>query len=150
MRRPVEIIEKYKTRINLSEVELDFVKEWDYEYNKGYSPEDFKPQSNKKVWWRCRRGHSWEARIQRRFFGDGCPYCSGKKVSDDNCLSNANPKLAKEWNFAKNDVLTPDSVTSGSSKKVWWICGCGHEWRARIDHRNNGSGCPACRRGKLT
>lgn len=36
-------------------------------------------------------------------------------------------------------------MTSGSSKKVWWICPkCGNEWQAVISSRTNGCGCPKC------
>ena len=34
--------------------------------------------------------------------------------------------------------------SSGSGKKVWWLCKDGHEWQAIINHRNRGSGCPIC------
>lgn len=61
-----------------------------------------------------------------------------------NDLSTTNPGLAKEWNYIKNGNLTPKDITSGSSKKVWWICSEGHEWQATICSRNNGNGCPYC------
>ncbi|MDR1674203.1 MAG: zinc-ribbon domain-containing protein, partial [Oscillospiraceae bacterium] len=32
--------------------------------------------------------------------------------------------------------LTPDYVTAGSGRKVWWICANGHEWQTRIANRN--------------
>ncbi|NMM53420.1 zinc-ribbon domain-containing protein [Paenibacillus aquistagni] len=148
MRRPAHIINKYKSCDSLADVDLDFVREWHTEFNSILKPCDFKPQSNKKVWWKCRNGHSWQARIQRRLFGDGCPYCSGKKVSIDNCLVTVNCKLSNQWNSVRNKGISPFDVTAGSTKKVWWICEKGHEWEARIDHRSNGSGCPMCRKGK--
>lgn len=50
-------------------------------------------------------------------------------------LSIVNPILAKEWNYDRNAPLTPDEVTSGSNKKVWWICStCKHE--SRIETKN--------------
>ena len=33
---------------------------------------------NKKVWWKCKRGHSWKTSIINRRFGRNCPYCEGK------------------------------------------------------------------------
>jgi hypothetical protein len=41
-------------------------------------------------------------------------------------------------------VLLPKDVTPRSSKKVWWICGKGHEWEAIIYNRVKGRGCPYC------
>ena len=40
--------------------------------------------------------------------------------------------------------MSPEFITPHSVKKVWWKCGNGHEWLARVDHRTNGSGCPYC------
>ena len=54
------------------------------------------------------------------------------------------PFLA-EWDFEKNGELKPEKVTAGSDRRVWWKCSkCGHGWQARMRHRKNGSGCPAC------
>lgn len=36
------------------------------------------PNSHKKVWWQCRRGHEWEAVVASRNRGIGCPYCHSK------------------------------------------------------------------------
>lgn len=44
----------------------------------------------------------------------------------------------------------PRDVTSKSSKKVWWRCEKGHEWKTAVNHRANGSGCPICSTGKQT
>ena len=61
----------------------------------------------------------------------------------DNRLSIVRPDLVKEWSD-KNFPLTPEDVTFGSHKKVWWKCHMGHEWRASITSRNRGNGCPYC------
>ena len=68
--------------------------------------------------------------FNNRSNGQGCPYCAGKKVNDENCLQTVNPTLAKEWHPTKNDSLTPIDITAGSNKKVWWQCSRGHEWEA--------------------
>ena len=123
--------------------------EWNNEKNGSLKPEHFSPNSHKKVWWKCRKGHEWQATIANRNRGRGCPYCSGKKVlKGDNDLQTVNPTLAKEWNYERNTELTPADVTSHSNKKVWWKCSKGHEWQATINNRNNGNGCPVCAREK--
>ena len=59
-------------------------------------------------------------------------------------LAAVRPELTSEWS-ERNLPLTPDSVTHGSNKIVWWNGKCGHEWRASIKNRViNGSGCPYC------
>ena len=94
-------------------------------------------------------GHEWQASIANRNKGRGCPYCSGKKVLPGyNDLQTVNPALANEWNYEKNTGVRPIDVTPNSNKKAWWICSNGHEWEAKINNRNNGNGCPICRRLK--
>ena len=124
-------------------------KEWNYEKNNGLRPEDVTVGSDKKVWWKCEKGHEWEAAIASRNAGCGCPICANKKALQGyNDLATVNPKLAAEWNHEKNGELKPEQFTANSGKKVWWKCEKGHEWEAKIDNRNNGSGCPICAREK--
>ncbi len=134
---------------DLQTVNPMLAKEWDYEKNGDLKPEYFTSNSNKKVWWKCNKGHEWQATIYDRNNGCGCPYCSGRyAIKGENDLQTKNPTLAKEWNYEKNGDLKPEHFTANSGKKVWWKCNKGHEWQARIDHRNNGSGCPYCAREK--
>lgn len=124
--------------------------QWHHKKNGNLTPEMVTAGSSKKVWWRCEKGHEWEAVIASRNKGNGCPYCSGKLVSKDNCLAVLNPELAEQWHPFRNGKLTPNDVIPGSSKKVWWLCKKGHEWQAVLYSRNNGTGCPYCykKRGK--
>jgi hypothetical protein len=119
-------------------------KEWHPTKNGSLTPKDIKVCSHKKVWWRCKKGHEWEANLRNRSNSNGCPYCAGQAVCEDNCLHTVNPSLAKEWHPTKNGSLTPKNVMPGSGKKAWWICKKGHEWEATINHRSNGNGCPHC------
>lgn len=45
-----------------------------------------------------------------------------------NILSEVHPELVAEWSD-KNLPLTPDRITYGSNKVVWWKGACGHEWQ---------------------
>ena len=118
--------------------------------NGDLTPNDVSAGSQKKVWWQCSKGHEWLAAVCYRNNGGGCPICSGKKVlAGYNDLATLNPELVKEWHPIKNGTLTPSDVTSGSSKKVWWLCEKGHEWDAIICNRSKKkSGCPFCNRRK--
>ena len=61
-----------------------------------------------------------------------------------NALVRANyPELVSEWS-EKNLPLTPDDITFGSNKKVWWKGTCGHEWQTSVKARSNGEKCPIC------
>ena len=122
-----------------------FVKEWHPTKNGDLKSYDVKSKSNKKAWWRCEKGHEWEAIIANRTDKRrGCPYCSGRRaIKGETDLPTVNPKLAKEWHPTKNGNLKPYEVTAQSHKKVWWCCEKGHEWHAYIYSRIK-KGCPYC------
>lgn len=124
--------------------------EWDFENNVNLSPYEVSAGSNIKVWWKCKNGHNWQAKINDRTKKkNGCPYCSNKKILKGyNDLETLLPDLAKEWNYEKNQGNLPSDFSIHSGKKVWWKCKNGHEWQAVIDNRTKGSGCPYCRRKK--
>ena len=126
--------------------------EWDYEKNT-VDPATIPPHQNKpKYWWKCDKGHSYDASVNNKINQNGgnCPYCSGQKVSDVNRLSIINPDLAKQWHPTKNNI-TPSNVSFGCNIEVWWLCPiCLHEWKAKINNRHNGRGCPNCSKGQHT
>ena len=51
-----------------------------------------------------------------------------------NSLAEVHPELVSEWS-EKNLPLTPDDITFGSNKKVWWRGACGHEWQTRKSYK---------------
>ena len=53
-------------------------------------------------------------------------------------------KLINQWNYKKNNNSILETVTTGSGKKVWWVCDKGHEWEASILNRSQGRNCPYC------
>ncbi len=66
------------------------------------------------------------------------------QVSHTYSLADNYPDLLIEWNYSKNNCISPQSVTAGSGRIVWWKCKLGHEWRASITNRVKGTGCPYC------
>ena len=123
------------------------LKEWNWERNGDTNPEDFTPRSKFKVWWKCEKGHSWQATIgnRTRRTANTCPVCHNRRLGEDNSLAKIRPDLAKDWHPSRNLPITPNDVVAGGSRKVWWICGHGHEWQATIGSRViNGSGCSKC------
>ena len=61
----------------------------------------------------------------------------------NNSLAEVHPELITEWS-EKNLPLTPDDITFGSNKKVWWKGTCGHKWQTSVKARSNGEKCPIC------
>lgn len=126
----------------------DIAAQWHPTRNEGLTPGQVTPQANRKVWWRCDLGHAYRAAVSARTVGgSGCPYCSGRKVLPGfNDLSTKEPEVAKQWHPTLNGTLTPEMVTAGSHRKVWWECDLGHVWKAAIYSRTGPKkcGCPVC------
>lgn len=61
----------------------------------------------------------------------------------ENSLKKVHPELAAEWS-EKNLPLTPETVSCGSNKVVWWHGKCGHEWETSVKARTKGENCPIC------
>lgn len=122
--------------------------EWHSLRNGDLLPAHVGPGSSRIVWWKHQEGHEWRAAIYSRVAGNSCPVCSGRvTISGVNDLQTRFPELARTWHPSKNLPLSPDSVSAGSSSKVWWICDndSSHEWQASISNRaKNSSGCPSC------
>ena len=131
---------------NLSTCYPDLAAEWHPTKNSDLFPQDVTIKSGKKVWWVCKHGHEWQATVYNRTgVKSGCPFCSGRRaIPGVNDLSTVNPELAAQWHPTKNGDLTPQDVTPGARKKVWWLGGCGHEWQTCVNSRNHGHGCPIC------
>ena len=125
-------------------------KQWDHDRNRPLTPDQVRPGSSKRVWWRCPKGpdHVWSTSIANRTgLGTGCPACAGRQASVTNSLATRRPDLASQWHPTLNGKLTPADVPAGSNKKAWWKCpeGTDHEWTTKVETRAiAGNGCPFC------
>ena len=129
--------------------------EWDYEKNKDVTPCDVSRGTEKKFWWKCSKcGQSWEISVYNRtHLKTNCPYCAGQKVAAGvNDLKSQRPDLVEEWDYEKNEGLSPETISVNSSKKVHWICKKGHTWITSVSARTAGKGtrCPKCQTGLHT
>ena len=106
----------------------------------GWDPSQFSAGMARKQWWRCANNHRWQARIQHRATGAGCPFCSGQKAFvGETDLATTHPQIAStafEWN--------PTEFVAGSAKKQNWVCSEGHVYEARILARVAGLTCTVC------
>lgn len=59
---------------DLQTINPTLFKEWNFSRNK-LRPDQVTAGSSIKVWWICKNGHEWEAVINNRSRGRGCPYC---------------------------------------------------------------------------
>lgn len=68
----------------------------------------------------------------------------------DYCHENGLEHLLDQWDSKRNSKLTPQSISYGSKKKVWWQCDHGHFWEAVVHTRSgNHSECPYCTRKRV-
>jgi Probable Zinc-ribbon domain len=113
--------------------------------NNGKSAADVRAHSNKVFHWRCPLGHAWKSSVNHMVRpGAGCPFCKGKRVAATNSLAKTYPSIAKLW--SPRNQITPDEVTAGSAKRVWWKCSRGHEYQMAVKRKTGPTprGCPRC------
>lgn len=126
--------------------------EFDSKLNNGIKYDELTIGSRQKIWWRCKKGsdHIWRTSVNQRTSGKklrGCPICAGKKVVKSTSLLTTHPKIAKEWDYERNNSLAPEKITGGSNKKVWWRClkDPEHTWQASPKQRTRqNNSCPIC------
>lgn len=125
---------------------------WHPTKNGELTPWHVTSKSGKQVWWLCEKGHEWKMSICDGAKGNRCPYCSHHRVTEENSLALRNPRLAREWNAARNPPeLNPETVSYSSGKKVWWICEKQHEWQEKVGNRTHlGLNCPYCSGRRVT
>ncbi|HEU5376627.1 MAG TPA: zinc-ribbon domain-containing protein [Ktedonobacteraceae bacterium] len=140
---------------SLATLAPDVAAQWHPIKNGASTPEQVQAGSNTVVWWQCSVNpqHEWDASVKNRAKnGYGCPYCTRKKASPSTSLAALHPNLAEQWHPTKNGTQSPDQVTTGSGKRVWWKCPAGpeHEWLATINERTAYPSCPFCQGRKPT
>jgi hypothetical protein len=127
----------------------DIAKEWHPTKNGALRPDEVRPCSTQRAWWRCARNpaHEWQTTpgIRTRE-GTRCPVCFGSALSPEVSFAATHPEVAAEWHPTRNRPLRPDQMRAGSDLKVWWRCARDptHEWRTFICNRSNGTTCPMC------
>lgn len=112
-------------------------------------PTDVTCHSGKKVWWQCEKGHEWEAVIDSRSKGSGCPYCSGKRVlAGENDIATIYPHLISAWDYDRNKGMGPENFAANTHRKFWWKCSvCNGSWHIAASSITGNSDqliCPKC------
>jgi DNA-directed RNA polymerase subunit RPC12/RpoP len=84
-------------------------------------------------------GKSIEERLRPKLHSSAAP------------ISVTHKNIARQWHPTKNADLTPDLVTYGSTKKIWWQCPAAkdHVWQSAVKNRTSSkntdsAGCPFC------
>ena len=129
----------------------ELLDQWVEDANLPLAPTVISRGSKRKVWWRCKKGHRWQAAVHTRTgSGTGCPVYAGKvPLAGETDLATLHPDLTRQWHPTGNGDLTPEQVVPGSHRILWWVCEKGHEWRAQVKSRVAGCGCPVCANRKI-
>ena len=92
--------------------------------------------------------HEWEARVDKRSSGTGCPQCSGHKLCKHSSLATKFPEVAPYWDVVKNGC-TADQIHARSEQMAHWKCHkCNFAWTDKPDQRIRAeSACPKCNIG---
>lgn len=133
---------------DLATLRPDLAKQWDMDKNGDILPTMVTCGSQKNIWWRCEKGHSFMSAVTTRVrMNTICPYCSNKAVLKGfNDMMTTNPELVRDWDYDKNVSLSPYEICAGTGKLIWWKCHiCGGSWKAKGADRNRGVGCPFCK-----
>ena len=73
-------------------------RDWEQNNELNFNPQSLTLGSHKKVWWKCNKGHEWQAQLANRNYGNGCPYCAGQwAIQGETDLETNDPLLASEW-----------------------------------------------------
>lgn len=137
--------------------------QWDREKNGAKKPADYSWGSGQRVWWKCSKGHNWQAAISgRTSAGEGCPSCYNEQrgrlfqelaAKKKGSLAKSKPSFLAEWDYTKNVDISPVTVTAKSNRKAWWVCPENHSYIQSIASKARGSICPECakiKRGEST
>jgi hypothetical protein len=106
-----------------------------------WDPSGVTAGSQKRVMWKCTKGHLWEARVGARAIkGTNCPYCSNYRVlAGFNDIATTHPEIASQafgWDTTEKIM--------GTAEKFQWQCSNNHIWTASGNDRKSGYGCPYC------
>jgi len=118
--------------------------------NKEIPRQVFMSSGNKYIF-NCECGHEFETLLANiTSGGQWCPYCSNRKLCDNNDCGQCHSKsfsshpMSKFWS-ERNEEL-PRQVFKSTGKKYWFDCEeCKNEFEKVLSNVTNGSWCPRCR-----
>jgi len=134
---------KTSTSNNLEVVFPDISLEWHSSKNGTLKASDFRPHSNKKVWWQCPKDktHEYQSIINNRTKGFGCPYCSGTGTSEpevrilcelQHLFGNHAVKWRNRIDGVEVDVLLPNIALAIEFDGWYW-----HQTKLQADKKKN-------------
>ena len=112
----------------------------------GWDASTVKPNSTRRLKWRCERGHTTFATVASRSGGSTCRTCNAQTVGRITMVPRSGQSLLDVFPHlaAQAEGWDPSQVTPKSKRLLKWRCPVGHVWDAEVHARANGRGCPDC------
>lgn len=123
-----------------------YARDWDYENNFPYLPEDVTQGSMREFWWICpKTGGSYICNLNRKMKGAGSPFIKNIKILDGyNDFETLYPNLIPIFS-SKNNIRLKDISRMDVSKQFYWECSyCGHQWVRSLSYMITVNGCTYC------
>ncbi|MDE3052166.1 MAG: zinc-ribbon domain-containing protein, partial [Nitrospirota bacterium] len=147
--------ESFQAR-TLSRKSPELAATWHPTKNGTLTPKDVTFNSRQRVWWQCPSNphHVWDTTVNNRQRSN-CPFCAGRfhraigsRHRWQDPISLTHPHLVPEWHPTRNGRISPNQVTAGSKRLIWWQCALNpdHAWQTPVHRRTlTRSTCPLCR-----
>lgn len=114
---------------------------WDYKLNKDIEPTDTFPNSNKRAYFKCEKGHSTYRKIMDFYHSPKCPECEKQNTK----LVYQFPNTRLFWNAEKNADVNLDDIVQSSRYNAYFSCPhCKYEWISQVSLWNKRRYCPCC------
>jgi len=107
----------------------------------GLKPTQVTFGSNTMAWWKCSKGHQWQATVSNRTGNDsGCPICNRGAPTDLRDY----PEVLEEFDNKNNKGIDPHALPVGV--KVNWVCKVDkkHTWNSGFYRTTKQDRCPYC------
>lgn len=132
------------SRHTLAATHPSLVAEWHPDMNDD-GPEMYTYGSRAEVYWKCKEGHTFRMRIERRTTGHyNCGRCTNRQLAPGfNDLRTTDPELASEYVDELNERAA--NMVIASNLSYWWTCKHnGHTYQQNVPNRRKSGGCPVC------
>jgi len=113
-------------------------------------PKNVFKSSHTKYWFHCNKcNHSFDSGLNDIVRGQWCPYCSNKKLCENNecidCFNNSFASHEKSKYWSEKNTEKPRNVFKSTDKKYWFDCDkCHHSFHSLLANINKGSWCSYC------
>jgi positive regulator of sigma E activity len=123
---------------NLSVLNPKLANEWHPTKNGLLTPKNVSPKAKKKVWWKCKRDHEWQAAIYSRAIGNSCPICNSQtsapelRIFSEIVYFFEDSKLREKIENREADVYIPQIKLAIEIDGAYW-----HKNKKDLDKKKN-------------